>query len=118
MEVLMKIRWILFGFVPLLSAPGLFADSWSPIAITNAPTARTAHSAIFTRIDGTDQMIVWGGQDSDHTPFANTGGRWRRLSNKWMATTTVNAPSGREGQPAVWTGHEMILFGGDDGLNF
>lgn len=33
----------------------------SPITIVNAPTPRAAHSAVFTRIDGTDQMIVWGG---------------------------------------------------------
>ena len=55
-----------------------FADNWRPITTTGAPTARTAHSAIFTRIDGTDQMIVWGGQDSDFIPFANTGGLWKR----------------------------------------
>lgn len=50
-------------------------------------------------------------------PFTKTGARWKR-SYMWAATTTTNAPSGREGQPAVWTGHEMILWGGDDGLNF
>ena len=104
--------------VSLIIAPAILADSWAPITIVNAPTARAAHSAVFTRIDGTDQMIVWGGQDSPMVPFANTGARWKRSSNVWTATTTTNAPSGREGQPAVWTGHEMILWAGDDGLNF
>src|SRR4029077_9770096 len=63
-------------------------------------------------------LIVWGGQDSSQVPFADTGGLWKRLGNSWTPTTTSNAPSGREGQPAVWTGHEMIVWGGDDGLNF
>src|SRR6266705_5253741 len=102
----MMIRRIVLCFVPLMMASVVLADSWSPISVVNAPTARTAHSAVFTRIDGTDQMIVWGGQDSPSVPFANTGARWKRSANRWEATTTVEAPSGREGQPAVWTGHE------------
>ena len=114
----MMFRRIVLCFIPLMIAPAILADSWSPITIVNAPSARAAHSAVFTRIDGTDQMIVWGGQDSPMVPFANTGARWKRLSDVWTATTTTNAPSGREGQPAVWTGHEMIVWGGDDGLNF
>jgi hypothetical protein len=111
----MMIRQTVFCLSLSLLAPMAFADSWSPISVGNAPTPRTAHSAVFTRIDGTDQMIVWGGQDSGSLPFANTGGLWKRSTNQWTVTTTVNAPSGREGQPAVWTGHEMIVWGGDDG---
>jgi hypothetical protein len=114
----MVIRRILLCLVLLIMRSVVLADSWSPISIVDVPTARAAHSAVFTRIDGTDQMIVWGGQDSPMTPFANTGARWKRSTNTWAATTTTNAPSGREGQPAVWTGHEMLLWGGDDGLNF
>jgi N-acetylneuraminic acid mutarotase len=35
--------------------------------------------------------------------------------DQWGATTTANAPSGRAGHTAVWTGSEMIIWGG--GLN-
>jgi hypothetical protein len=49
----MTIRRIVLWFIPLTIAPAIFADSWSPIMIVNAPTARAAHSAVFTRIDGT-----------------------------------------------------------------
>ena len=107
----------IFCLAPFLIASVALADSWTPISVVDAPTARTAHSAVFTRIDVTDQMIVWGGQDSGILPFANTGGRWKRSTNKWTATTTDGAPSGREGQPAVWTGHEMIVWGGDAGTD-
>src|SRR6187551_2729169 len=102
---------------PFLIVSAALADGWSPISVVNAPTARTAHSAVFTRIDVTDQMLVWGGQDSDRLPFANTGGRWKRSTNSWTATTTTSAPFGRQGQPAVWTGHEMIVWGGDAGTD-
>src|SRR5207245_2663260 len=101
---LMRIRRIMLSLAPLILASTAFADRWAPISVVNAPTARAAHSAVFTRIDGTDQMIVWGGQDSSMVPFADTGARWKRSTNVWAATTTTNAPSGREGQPAVWTG--------------
>ena len=114
----MVIRLMLLCLVLLMTGLVALADSWSPISTVDVPTARAAHSAVFTRIDGTDQMIVWGGQDSPMIPFANTGARWKRSTNTWAATTTTNAPSGREGQPAVWTGHEMLIWGGDDGLTF
>src|SRR5215510_7850882 len=81
----MIIRQMLLCFVLLMTESVVLADSWSPISVVNAPTARAAHSAVFTRIDGTDQMIVWGGQDSPMVPFANTGARWKRFMNVWAA---------------------------------
>src|SRR5262245_60803544 len=35
----------------------------------------------------------------------------------WTATTTTNAPRGRSYHTAVWTGSEMIVWGGHGGLN-
>jgi N-acetylneuraminic acid mutarotase len=35
----------------------------------------------------------------------------------WQATSTTVAPSGRTGHTAVWTGSEMIVWGGNDGVN-
>ena len=92
----MVIRRMLLGLILLMTGSLVLADSWSPISIVDAPTARAAHSAVFTRIDVTDQMIVWGGQDSPMVPFADTGARWKRSTNTWAATTTTNAPAGRE----------------------
>src|SRR6185437_6648757 len=33
-------------------------------------------------------------------------------NNTWTATSTVNAPSERDSHTAVWTGSEMIIWGG------
>ena len=33
-------------------------------------------------------------------------------TDQWGATSTINAPSGRDGHTAVWTGSEMIVWGG------
>src|SRR5882724_5425304 len=37
------------------------------------------------------------------------------IDDSWTATTTSNAPTGRELHTAVWTGSEMIVWGGFDG---
>src|SRR5438128_9989345 len=97
----MMISRIVLCFIPLMIAPAILADNWSPITIVNAPTARAAHSAVFTRIAGTDQMIVWGGQDSPMIPLAYPGARWKRSSNVWTGTTTSYVQSARDGQPGV-----------------
>ena len=34
------------------------------------------------------------------------------VDDTWTATSTTNAPSARAGQTAVWTGSEMIVWGG------
>src|SRR5207245_2789105 len=47
------------------------ADSWTATSITNAPTARTDHTAIWSG----SEMIVWGGRAEIDSIF-NTGGRY------------------------------------------
>jgi N-acetylneuraminic acid mutarotase len=37
----------------------------------------------------------------------------RCTDDTWTATTTTNAPTGRHGHTAVWTGSEMIVWGGN-----
>ena len=56
-------------------------------------------------------MIVWGGYYGN---VFNTGGKYNPGTDSWTATSTTNAPSGRIGHTAVWTGSEMIVWGGYD----
>ena len=61
-------------------------------------------------------MIVWGGyyQDppaTDH--YVNTGGRYNPNTDNWTATNLTNAPAGRDSHTAVWTGTEMMVWGGE-----
>ena len=49
----------------------------------------------------------------------NTGGKYNPTTDSWTATSTSNAPSVRIGHTAVWSGTEMIVWGGlDDNINF
>jgi N-acetylneuraminic acid mutarotase len=86
-------------------------DSWTPTTTTNAPSARWDHTAVWTG----SEMIVWGGTDAipNHT-YLHTGGRYNPANDSWMPTSVVNVPLGRIGHTAVWTGSEMIVWGGVD----
>src|SRR5207237_9138661 len=52
----------------------------------------------------------------DHT--TNTGSRYNPIKDSWTATSLINAPSARYQHTAVWTGSEMIVWGGWDGGTF
>ena len=85
-------------------------DSWLPVSSVNAPGSRYHHTAIWTG----SEMIVWGGNtSSDHTQL-NTGGRYSPVTDSWTATSTINAPPPRSAATAIWTGAEMIIWGGAD----
>jgi len=86
------------------------SNSWTPTASTNAPDQRYYHSAVWT---GTE-MIIWGGcfNDGSWKYDVNTGGRYKPSTNSWTETESAGAPSERERQSAIWTGSEMIIWGG------
>jgi N-acetylneuraminic acid mutarotase len=79
-------------------------DTWTPTSLTNAPSAREGHTAVWTG----SEMIVWGGGAD-----LNTGGKYNPSTDSWTATSTVNAPAGRYRHTGVWTGSEMIVWGGE-----
>jgi N-acetylneuraminic acid mutarotase len=84
-------------------------DSWNAINTKTAPSARNFHTAIWTG----SKMIVWGGEFFDGQQlFFNTGGRYDPAADTWSPTDTSSAPSARYLHTAVWTGSEMIVWGG------
>ena len=83
-------------------------DSWTATPLTNAPSGRTNHTAVWTG----SEMIVWGGNYVLPVVYTNTGGRYNPTTNSWADTSITNAPSGRSHHTAVWTGNEMIVWGG------
>jgi N-acetylneuraminic acid mutarotase len=43
------------------------------------------------------------------------GGRYNPAGNSWTAVSTNGAPAARQSHTAVWTGSEMIVWGGWNG---
>ena len=103
----------IWSFSTLSSGSG----TWQPISTTSAPE-RSSHTAVWS---GTE-MIVWGGYrydyDTGKTVKLNTGDKYNPVFDTWQPISTVNAPSPRYGHTAVWTGTEMIVWGGDDGSTY
>ncbi|HZQ70284.1 MAG TPA: kelch repeat-containing protein [Terriglobales bacterium] len=86
-------------------------DSWTPTNAVMTPSGRTLHTAIWTGAE----MIVWGGDDAFIVGGTNTGGRYNLALDTWTPTSTVGGPSGRHLHSALWTGTEMIIWGGQSG---
>jgi N-acetylneuraminic acid mutarotase len=84
-------------------------NSWVAID-TDAPSPRYAHTAIWT---GTE-MIVWGGGffGGGSLTTLNTGGKYNPSSDRWVPTSSAGVPDPRQFHTAVWTGTEMIIWGG------
>jgi N-acetylneuraminic acid mutarotase len=88
------------------------ANSWSATSTNNAPSRRDSLAAVWTG----SEMIVWGGVFCCPGMEFNTGGRYNAGSDSWTPTSTANAPFPRYSLQqlnfAVWTGSEMIVWGG------
>ena len=84
-------------------------DSWTTSSISNVPSGRRYPKAVWTG----SEMIVWGGYFYDGANhYLNTGGRYNPNTDSWTATSTNNAATSRAYHTAVWTGSEMIVWGG------
>jgi N-acetylneuraminic acid mutarotase len=86
-------------------------DTWSPISNINAPSKRREQTAVWTG----SEMIVWGGVigSTYNKIYLSTGGRYNPATDTWTPVSNINPPSAREEHTAVWTGSEMIIWGGD-----
>jgi hypothetical protein len=84
------------------------ADAWSPVS--PAAFASRSHAAVWTG----SRMIVWGGRDAFALTLTthNAGGAYEPVAGGWTLTDTVTAPTPRMSHTAVWSGAEMIVWGG------
>jgi hypothetical protein len=58
-------------------------------------------------------MIVWGGTNG--SAYFNDGARYDPVADSWEAVATAGAPVARAAHTAVWSGTEMIVWGGCSG---
>jgi N-acetylneuraminic acid mutarotase len=89
------------------------SDTWRPLSGTGAPAARWAHTAVWT---GTE-LLIWGGlgcgrSGTGEPQLCGDGARYNPATDTWAPLSRENAPTPRSGHTAVWTGREMLLWGG------
>lgn len=98
-----------------LSDGGLYdpeTDTWRPMNGHGAPTARSQMTSVWTG----REFIVWGGRtdggtNAYDTPF-NDGARYHPETDAWTPMADCPELGPRYDAAAVWTGTEMILWGG------
>jgi len=85
-------------------------DTWRPITTAGAPEGRWYHRAVWTG----SEMLVWGGRANFRSDVANkkNGGRYNPIADTWRPITETGAPPPRCEFVAVWSGTEMLVWGG------
>ncbi len=85
-------------------------DTWVATQLRTSPGPRDDHAAVWTG----REMIVWGGNSYNEDDFKLAdGGRYDPELNRWrgLAPATLTP---RDDPRAVWTGREVIVWGGRD----
>lgn len=88
-------------------------DAWT--AMATPPTGMTNRADQLAVWTGTE-MIVWGGSSNGNVNAFNNGARYNPANNSWTMMSSNNAPIGMLFPQAVWTGTELITWGGFLGL--
>jgi N-acetylneuraminic acid mutarotase len=88
----------------------LASNTWITMSAVNAPAPRYDFPSVQT---SSNTMIVWGGS-GPIVGVHGDGGIFNPATNTWSATSNTNAPTARRNHTAVWSGTEMIVFGGTD----
>lgn len=85
------------------------SNTWRPLPSEGAPGSRTGHTAAWTG----ERMIIWGGREMPAYEVFNDGSIYNPGSDTWTPIPfSYDAPQARMYHAAVWTGSEMIIWGG------
>ncbi len=98
------------GSTGLLNSGGRYnpaSNSWTLMA-TAPLTPRAYHSAVWTG----SEMIIWNGYNVHLGQLYGDGARYSPATNSWTPVAATDAPDARCYHTAVWTGTEMIVWGG------
>lgn len=86
----------------------LTTNEWRTISLAYAPTARTFASSMWT---GTE-VLVWGGRALDNGVILPDGGAYKPDTDTWRAIPPAEGAMGRRLEVRVWTGSELVVWGG------
>ncbi|MFC1669546.1 Ig-like domain-containing protein [Spirochaetota bacterium] len=106
-------KMIVWGGGPYTNTGGVYNPStnlWKTMSTAGAPHYRHTEPAVWTG----KEMIIWGGAYSNGTRWVSLadGAKYNPVTNTWTAISTLNDPGARVNHSVVWTGTEMIIWGG------
>ncbi len=84
-------------------------NTWRPLPSAGAPSPRLGATVVWTG----SEVLVWGGVGCPGAEDpCGDGARFDPAANAWAPITSEGAPSARAGATAVWTGSEVLVWGG------
>ncbi len=86
-------------------------DQWADISAVDAPSSRCFQSSVWTGA----RALIWGGCTGEMgrcPDLRGDGASYNPKTDTWTPISAAGAPSPRATHFAVWTGKEMIIFGG------
>jgi hypothetical protein len=86
-------------------------DVWTPLAAAGAPEARWPYG-LWTG----DALLLWGGWAPTryYEPPVQGGARYDSTTDAWAPIASDNEPEERIYPTVIWTGEEMLVWGGHD----
>jgi hypothetical protein len=89
-------------------------NAWKPISTDGAPIGCLRPASVWTG----QELLVWGGTKRGEPPeTTNTGAAYNPDTDSWRPISNQGAPSARHKPATVWTGEEMIVYGGNAGVD-
>jgi N-acetylneuraminic acid mutarotase len=93
-------------------------DTWRPMSEVDAPEPRVVPVYVWTG----KELLVWGGITPDLKSTFRSGARYDPKADKWTPMKSVETAPAVWGSRGVWTGTEMLVWGGshrngDDEIN-
>ncbi len=84
------------------------SGDWTELPMSGRPSARTGAALVAFESDAVEGLFVFGGDDGD----AALGDAHILVGGSWSMASTSGAPSPRDDTSAVWTGSEVLVWGG------
>ena len=84
-------------------------NTWRQTASVGSFSTRRDHSTVWT---GTEMIVFGGSTATVSSGMLGDGSSFNPSTAAWTALPALNAPMGRAGHTAVWTGSEMIIWVG------
>lgn len=81
---------------------------WQALPTEGAPSPRRLHVAVWTG----KEMLVWGGMVDGAGNGTASGAAYDPKSDTWRPLSEKGAPSARHSPQAVWTGKQLLVWGG------
>lgn len=86
------------------------ATAWAPLSVEGAPPPR-AEAVV---VAAGKSLFVWGGLDPQTRQPVGDGAVYDPATDAWRPVNAEGAPTPRHAAGAVWTGKEVIVWGGRD----